>query len=57
LLTAFAVEESDESASDELNFSTGEGSGEGADPRDLSAEQLKDYLEKMRPEDFGKFNL
>jgi hypothetical protein len=25
--------------------------------RDLKAEQLKAYLEKMRPEDFGKFNL
>jgi len=25
--------------------------------RDLSAEQLKAYLEKMRPEDFGKFRL
>jgi hypothetical protein len=24
---------------------------------DLSAEQLKAYLEKMRPEDFGKLNL
>jgi bifunctional DNase/RNase len=23
----------------------------------LNAEQLKEYLEKMRPEDFGKFNL
>ncbi len=28
---------------------TGEGAG-------LSAEQLKDYLEHLRPEDFGKFN-
>ena len=27
------------------------------DPRDFTAEQLKAYLEKMRPEDFGKFNL
>ena len=24
---------------------------------ELSAEQLKDYLEQLRPEDFGKFNL
>ena len=23
----------------------------------LSSEQLKAYLEKLRPEDFGKFNL
>ncbi len=27
------------------------------DPRDITAEQLKEYLEKMRPEDVGKFNL
>ena len=25
--------------------------------RELSAEQLKEYLEHLRPEDFGKFNL
>jgi bifunctional DNase/RNase len=57
LLTAIAVEEADESASEELSFSSDEGPGEAAEPRDLSAEQLKAYLEKMRPEDFGKFNL
>jgi bifunctional DNase/RNase len=28
-----------------------------ADPDELDAEQLKAYLEKLRPEDFGKFNL
>ena len=27
-----------------------------APPVDLSAEQLKSYLERLRPEDFGKFN-
>ncbi|MBA3888971.1 MAG: bifunctional nuclease family protein [Gemmatimonadaceae bacterium] len=27
-----------------------------AAPTDLSAEQLKSYLERLRPEDFGKFN-
>lgn len=27
------------------------------DPSELSAEQLKAYLEHLRPEDFGKFNL
>ncbi|HEU4641655.1 MAG TPA: bifunctional nuclease family protein [Gemmatimonadaceae bacterium] len=52
LLTSFTVEEGEES---------GEGpsfgaEGETQEPRDLSAEQLKAYLEKMRPEDFGKFN-
>lgn len=26
-------------------------------PEELSAEQLKEYLENLRPEDFGKFNL
>ncbi|MGH7664951.1 MAG: bifunctional nuclease family protein [Gemmatimonadaceae bacterium] len=26
-------------------------------PEELSAEQLKTYLENLRPEDFGKFNL
>jgi bifunctional DNase/RNase len=27
------------------------------DSSELSAEQLKEYLEQLRPEDFGKFNL
>jgi bifunctional DNase/RNase len=26
-------------------------------PSELNAEQLKEYLERLRPEDFGKFNL
>jgi uncharacterized protein len=38
----------------------GEGAEEPAgidsDPSELSAEQLKAYLENLRPEDFGKFN-
>jgi len=54
LLTAIEVEEA-------------EGAGDADDEedtpmipeeaRDITAEQLKEYLEKMRPEDFGKFNL
>ena len=28
-----------------------------ADTSELSADQLKEYLENLRPEDFGKFNL
>jgi bifunctional DNase/RNase len=28
-----------------------------AEPSELSAEQLKEYLEHLRPEDFGKFKL
>jgi len=31
-------------------------SGETTDEAELSAEQLKAYLEALRPEDFGKFN-
>ena len=54
LLTAVAVEESDESSSEEPSFS---GGAEQSAQLDLSAEQLKEYLEKMRPEDFGKFHL
>jgi len=56
LLTEISVEDADESTS------AGEGvSFTGPEPEygqhDLSAEQLKAYLEKMRPEDFGKLNL
>ena len=54
LLTAMAVEEGEET-------SDGPGFGSEFKPappeQDISAEQLKEYLEKMRPEDFGKFNL
>jgi hypothetical protein len=31
--------------------------GAGHDRDELTAEQLKSYLENLRPEDFGKFNL
>ena len=34
----------------------GIGGGEVRDDAELSAEQLKAYLENLRPEDFGKFN-
>lgn len=54
LLTSFTVEEGEEGGAGEgMTFGA---EGEVPDPRDLSAEQLKAYLEKMRPEDFGKFN-
>lgn len=50
LLTPVSVEaEDDEDAGPD--FSTTSSSDE------LSAEQLKEYLENMRPEDFGKFNI
>jgi bifunctional DNase/RNase len=58
LLTAFTVEDGEAGSGEGLTFSSSEGEGSGGEPpRDLSAEQLKAYLEKMRPEDFGKFNL
>lgn len=47
LLTDVQVEESTESFDAEGLRSESE----------LSAEQLKEYLERLRPEDFGKFNL
>jgi bifunctional DNase/RNase len=31
--------------------------GPVGEPGELSADQLKEYLENLRPEDFGKFNL
>jgi bifunctional DNase/RNase len=53
LLTAIEADEDDEggdpgSEPDAPSF-------EPAAPDELSAEQLKAYLEKLRPEDFGKF--
>lgn len=57
LLTAVAEEDSPE------DFSTaGPGAGGGstggvAASEELTADQLKAYLENLRPEDFGKFNL
>ena len=53
LLTAIEEEEEDgssEAAEEEPTLAQ-------ADPDELTAEQLKEYLEGLRPEDFGKFNL
>ena len=50
LLTPVA-EEGDEDEDASPDFSTSSAGDE------LSAEQLKEYLENMRPEDFGKFNI
>jgi hypothetical protein len=47
LLSDVQVEEAAESFDPEAMRSSGE----------LNAEQLKEYLERLRPEDFGKFNL
>ena len=53
LLTAMAVEDGSDGAEDESM----ERYKKDAERMRLDAEQLKEYLEKMRPEDFGKFNL
>ena len=63
----FAAEEllvepaEDEEEEEEQSDVPGVGGSEGSDAPDadeseLSAEQLKAYLENLRPEDFGKFN-
>lgn len=49
LLSEVQIEESMETP--ELETETARSEGE------LSAEQLKEYLERLRPEDFGKFHL
>ena len=55
LLTAVEVDESDDEP--ELTMPLGDSGAEDLSSDHLSSEQLKAYLEKLRPEDFGKFNL
>jgi len=56
LLTAVAVEEGEgEEGSDAPSFTVD--APPAGETRDITAEQLKAYLEKLRPEDFGKFRL
>jgi len=55
-LLAAASEEED--SSDESGYSSPPATPKPNEPADaLSAEQLKAYLENLRPEDFGKFNI
>ena len=49
LLSSIEVEEQSEESSSATS--------PAADAGELSADQLKEYLENLRPEDFGKFNL
>lgn len=59
LLASMDVEESSEfGESEEEGYTSGEATPDrpGAEPGELSPEQLKRYLENLRPEDFGKFN-
>ena len=54
-LLAAAAEEDD---GEESSYSSPPASPKANEPPDpLSAEQLKAYLENLRPEDFGKFNI
>ena len=54
-LLAAAAEDDD---SEEAGYSSPPASPKTNEPADpLSAEQLKAYLENLRPEDFGKFNI
>jgi bifunctional DNase/RNase len=59
LLTDISLQEADEDGEVEESFSTGSGEGEeegeGKGPR-MTGEELQEYLRRMRPEDFGKFN-
>ena len=58
LLTDVTVEESTEGESLEGDADAdAEGEGPPREDSELNAEQLKEYLERLRPEDFGKFHL
>ena len=49
-------DESEEDSSVE-SISPGDATPTGGESSELSAEELKEHLEHLRPEDFGKFNL
>lgn len=55
LLSEIDIEEEDEEGEEGQAFPGSPGAG-GTEGGELSAEELKEYLEQLRPEDFGKFN-
>ncbi|MEX2178644.1 MAG: bifunctional nuclease family protein [Gemmatimonadaceae bacterium] len=57
LLSDVQIEESDAESGDAPEESEGFSPGHARTEAELNAEQLKEYLERLRPEDFGKFNL
>ena len=57
LLTAIEAEDDEDESGESAEEGAEEESYATTDPDELSAEQLKAYLEGLRPEDFGKFNL
>jgi bifunctional DNase/RNase len=54
LLSTIELEE--QNGAEDSSSATAPG-GPTTEPGELSADQLKEYLENLRPEDFGKFNL
>ena len=54
LLTALVFEDASEESE---SYTTPGANPEPASTDEMSAEQLKRYLENLRPEDFGKFNI
>jgi bifunctional DNase/RNase len=58
LIAVAASEEEEGEEEDDVDEAIAAGSEPAAPtPEELSAEQLKHYLENLRPEDFGKFSL
>jgi bifunctional DNase/RNase len=55
LLTAIAVDESEDEESETLEFKQTAEPPSADEPR-MTGEELKEHLRRMRPEDFGKFN-
>jgi len=57
LLTAIAVEEADEAEDETPEFgASAEEPASTAEQVEMTGEELKEHLKRMRPEDFGKFN-
>jgi uncharacterized protein len=58
LLERASIEIADEEAADPASFQPGEGSEEssGDEPQGMDPEELKEYLRKLNPEDFGRFS-
>lgn len=57
LLTAVPADDEEDLDEDEDETDVTDGILQQKSAEELSAEQLKEYLENLRPEDFGKFNL
>lgn len=57
LLSSIMFEESSEESSEESETYSSPGATPSQASDEMDAEQLKRYLENLRPEDFGKFNI